>query len=85
MLKATATLRPAPVASGARLVYRKAVVCGLLGVSSRTLDRLRSTGEFPLPDAMVGRAPVWTSETLNRWLDRGGSRSQLLPPTLLRD
>ena len=41
---------------------------GLLGVSRRTLSRLRATGEFPEPDRVVGRIALWRLETLTAWL-----------------
>jgi hypothetical protein len=56
------------------LVYRKAVIVGMLGICGRTFERLVSAGKFPPPDAYAGKAPLWRPETLERWLDQGGAR-----------
>jgi len=57
------------------LAYRKATVCRMVDISTRTLDRLISAGRFPRPDAHAGRAPLWRRGTLELWLSQGGSRS----------
>jgi predicted DNA-binding transcriptional regulator AlpA len=56
------------------LAYRKSAAARLLGISTRTLERLGSAGRFPRPDAHAGRCPLWTRATLEAWLARGGSR-----------
>jgi hypothetical protein len=56
------------------IAYRKAQVARLLGVGERTIERLLSGGKFPQPDARAGRCPLWTRETLTRWIAEGGSR-----------
>ncbi len=44
-----------------------------LGVSRRTIERLRCSGKFPKPDRMIGkRIPLWTPETIRRWVEGGG-------------
>jgi predicted DNA-binding transcriptional regulator AlpA len=40
-----------------------------LGMSRRTIERLRSAGRFPAPDLRVGRIPLWRPETIRTWLD----------------
>jgi hypothetical protein len=56
------------------LTYRKAMVARMLGVGERTIERLRSAGKFPRPDAHAGKCPLWTRETLTRWIAQGGGR-----------
>lgn len=48
----------------------KAQICFALGVSLRTFATMRSSGEFPDPDAHLGNLPRWRVETLNRWIRR---------------
>ncbi len=57
-----------------RLTYRLDKVAAALGVSRRTIERERSAGRFPKPDLMIGKAPLWSPETLTRWVSEGGSR-----------
>jgi hypothetical protein len=57
-----------------RLTYRLGEVARSLGVSRRTLERERSAGRFPKPDLTIGKAPLWTRETLIRWIAEGGCR-----------
>jgi hypothetical protein len=57
-----------------RLTYRLGEVARSLGVSRRTLERERSAGRFPPPDLTIGKAPLWTRETLVRWVGEGGGR-----------
>jgi predicted DNA-binding transcriptional regulator AlpA len=58
---------PAPF----RLAYRLDEVAAALGVSRRLIERERSAGRFPKPDLTIGRAPLWTRETLTAWVARG--------------
>jgi predicted DNA-binding transcriptional regulator AlpA len=51
-----------------RLVYHIADIMKGLGISRRTLERLRATGEFPAPTKMLGRCPVWSRPTVDKWL-----------------
>jgi predicted DNA-binding transcriptional regulator AlpA len=57
-----------------RLTYRLGEVASLLGVSRRTLERERSAGRFPKPDLAIGKAPLWTRETLAHWIAEGGGQ-----------
>jgi predicted DNA-binding transcriptional regulator AlpA len=57
-----------------RLTYRLDEVAAALGVSRRTIEREWSAGRFPKPDLMIGKAPLWSPETLTRWVSAGGSR-----------
>ena len=71
----TTVKHPTSIAPIEPLAYRKATVCRMVDISTRTLDRLLGAGRFPRPDAHAGRAPLWRRETLERWLSEGGSRS----------
>ena len=66
---------PGPIKGGPvdRLTYRLAEVADLLGVSQRTIERERAAGRFPRPDCRIGKAPLWTRETLTRWITDGGA------------
>ena len=57
-----------------RLAYRLDEVAKALGVSRRLIERERSAGRFPRPDLTIGRAPLWTRETLTRWIAQRGGR-----------
>jgi predicted DNA-binding transcriptional regulator AlpA len=57
-----------------RLAYRLDEVAKALGVSRRLIERERSAGRFPRPDLTIGRAPLWTRETLTGWIAQGGGR-----------
>jgi predicted DNA-binding transcriptional regulator AlpA len=57
-----------------RLTYRLDEIAESLGVSRRTIERERSAGRFPKPDLRIGRAPLWTRETLTRWIAEGGAK-----------
>jgi hypothetical protein len=59
---------PEPVA------YRKADAARMCGMAVRTLEYLASAGKFAKPDAYAGRCPLWTRETLARWIREGGGR-----------
>ena len=62
---------PADVVAG-RLALRLADVAKLLGVSRRALERERSAGRFPRPDRTIGRMPLWSVETIRRWIEGVG-------------
>jgi hypothetical protein len=55
-----------------RLAYRLDEVARSLGVSRRLIERERSAGRFPQPDKVIGRVPLWSRETLVRWISEGG-------------
>jgi predicted DNA-binding transcriptional regulator AlpA len=57
-----------------RMAYRLDELATALGVSRRTIERERSAGRFPKPDLHVGKMPLWTPETIRRWVEGGGDR-----------
>jgi hypothetical protein len=57
------------------LAYRKRSAATLIGISVRTLERLLAVGKFPRPDAHAGKCPLWTRESLGRWIAEGGGRT----------
>ncbi len=59
-----------------RLAYRLDEVARMLGVSRRTIERLRSAGRFPQPNGTAGKAALWTRASLVAWLEAGGSGRQ---------
>ena len=42
-----------------------------LSCSRRALERLRSAGKLPPPDARIGRLVRWKPMTIRRWIDAG--------------
>ena len=58
-----------------RLTYRLDEVAADLGVSRRLIERERAAGRFPRPDIRIGKVPLWTRETLVRWITEGGRSS----------
>jgi predicted DNA-binding transcriptional regulator AlpA len=52
-----------------RMTLRVDDLAVALGMSRRTIERLRSAGRFPAPDLRVGRIPLWRPETIRTWLD----------------
>jgi predicted DNA-binding transcriptional regulator AlpA len=57
-----------------RLALRLDELAAALGVSRRAIERERSAGRFPRPDLVIGRMPLWTPQTIRRWLEEGGGR-----------
>jgi len=57
-----------------RLTWRLVEVARALGVSRRTIERERSAGRFPKPDLTIGKTPLWTRESLVRWIEEGSGR-----------
>ncbi len=57
-----------------RLALRLDEIADSLGVSRRTLERLRSAGRFPAPDRVVNRMALWRPATVDAWLSQGGGR-----------
>jgi predicted DNA-binding transcriptional regulator AlpA len=51
-----------------RLALRLDEVAAALGVSRTLVDRERSAGRFPPPDLHLSKTPLWTPDTLRRWL-----------------
>ena len=48
------------------------------GLSLRTINRLRSQGRLPEPDAAFGRALCWRPSTISSWVD-SGARARVAP------
>jgi predicted DNA-binding transcriptional regulator AlpA len=61
-----------PESAPVRLALRLDELAAALGVSRRTVERERAAGRFPKPDLHIGRAPLWTPATIQRWVDGGG-------------
>src|SRR5262249_4358650 len=55
-----------------RPAYRPGRLARRPGVSRRTLERERAAGRFPRPDLAIGKAPLWTSDSIRAYLERGG-------------
>jgi predicted DNA-binding transcriptional regulator AlpA len=51
-----------------RLAFRLDEIAQMLGVSRRTIERLRSAGKFPQPDIAINRMCLWCPETLQGWM-----------------
>lgn len=56
----------------ARLALRLDEVAAALGVSRSAIERERRAGRFPRHDLTIGRMPLWSPETIRRWIDEGG-------------
>lgn len=64
-----------PKASAVEVLVRKRDLADAMQISTRQLDRLVASGEFPTADAVLGRAPRWKAATYARWLaEQGGVR-----------
>jgi excisionase family DNA binding protein len=50
----------------------KAELARFLGISERTIERLRSSGRFPAADIQFGTRPRWRRATIEAWIQRGG-------------
>ena len=60
-------------AGSERLAYRLDELSRLLGVSRRTIERVRSAGRFPKPCKILGkRTPLWSVQTIRQWVEEGG-------------
>ncbi len=55
------------------ITWRLDAVAKALGVSRRSLERLRAAGRFPRPDAHIGKMPIWMPETIRAWVEGGGA------------
>ena len=51
----------------------------VLGISTRTLERLLSGGRFPAPDLRIGRATLWRPATVRVWIDAEADRQRRRP------
>lgn len=58
------------------LAWGMSDVCKACNISRSSLERLRSAGMFPSPDRMVGRKPLWKTETVRAWLDGSDERGR---------
>jgi predicted DNA-binding transcriptional regulator AlpA len=56
-----------------RLALRLDEVAAAVGLSRRAIERERSAGRFPRPDRVVGRVPLWSPDTVRRWVEGGGA------------
>lgn len=50
------------------LVYTKALLPKIVGLSKATIDNLRKTGDFPHPKRLAGRKVGWPVEEIRAWL-----------------
>lgn len=64
-----------PICDG--LGLRIADVAQLLGISTCAVYYLRSRGQLPPPDRMLGRLPVWSRKTVEAWVEQGEVRDDL--------
>jgi predicted DNA-binding transcriptional regulator AlpA len=55
-----------------RFTLRLDEVAKSLGVSRRAIERERSAGRFPSPDCHIGKCPLWSPQTIRRWVEGGG-------------
>jgi len=44
-------------------------IAAVLGVTRRSVERLRSSGSLPKPDLRIGRNLRWRPDTVRTWLD----------------
>jgi predicted DNA-binding transcriptional regulator AlpA len=50
-----------------RLILWKRDLCQMLGVGTRTLERMISSGEIPRPDRRLRGRPAWLAATIQEW------------------
>ena len=50
-----------------RLLWRTEDIVVATNLPRRTIERLRSRGEFPKPDKVCGRICLWRPETIKAW------------------
>ena len=60
-------------AKPAKLLYDRADVLALLGISRPSLDRWIASGRFPGHDVMLGIKKAWKPETVRKWIENGGT------------
>jgi hypothetical protein len=67
-----------PHLSSASVAHRVALrlqdIADMIGISVRHLQTLRSKQQFPGPDRMLGRVPLWSAETVHAWFTREAGR-----------
>lgn len=44
-----------------------AAIAARLGIKPTSVHRMRSRGDLPEPDRMVGRTPTWRAATIDAW------------------
>ncbi|WP_422932229.1 helix-turn-helix transcriptional regulator [Singulisphaera sp. PoT] len=49
-------------------------VAAMLNAGRRTVERLRSDGDFPKPDLNLGVSPRWRASTIDRWIDEQAAK-----------
>lgn len=71
-----------------RLLLWKKDLCVMLGVRTRTLERMISAGEIPPPDRRLRGRPAWLSRTIQEWADNGcpsdHAKAENAPETLTK-
>lgn len=60
-------------------LLRPRAVARVLGISTRTLERLLSGGRFPAPDLRIGRATLWRPASVRAWIDAEADRQRRRP------
>ena len=58
-----------PILAGLEPMLSIDDLMAVLQCSRRLVDRLRSSGDIPRPDKMVGRFPRWKAATIRAWID----------------
>ncbi|KXK63334.1 hypothetical protein AWW66_03205 [Micromonospora rosaria] len=44
-----------------------AALAARLGIKTTSIHRMRSRGDLPEPDRMIGRSPAWRPSTIDAW------------------
>ena len=55
------------------LLWSLNAVAKALSTSRRQIEYLRAAGQFPPPDARIGRSPRWRPATIDAWINAGGT------------
>jgi predicted DNA-binding transcriptional regulator AlpA len=53
---------------GVAVALERRQIAAALGVTTKTLGQMVSSGEYPGPDFHIGRLPRWRAETHNAWM-----------------
>jgi hypothetical protein len=73
-VKARPKAKPQPTTPpGAESMLSRDDVATLLRISTRKLTGMRSSGDYPPPDFLIGSRPLWKTSTHNTWVN---SRSE---------
>jgi len=54
-----------------RLVFWKKDISQMMGISTRTLDRMISVGDIPQPDLSLRGRRAWKAKTIHGWVEEG--------------